>query len=250
MPNYPRIGFIHIPKTAGSSFVSVLRELYPLVHETTIFDFGIFADLLIKMPVIVGHVPLSMYLNERPRRQLCTILRDPVKRVISYYKYVRATPTHYLHDYICQDNLSISECYQHPALKLDMTNFQTKMLGWESTYTGKIPATDPHEHKHFMQMVSEYLFAQADKRMLDRAMENLQNNVSYGIIEDSESIASLIRMISGNVCTQLPTVNATPKVDCEIHTVDLRAIVENNNWDLLLYQEAKNFTGTVDNRVA
>lgn len=107
--------FVHIPKTAGSSFrreladllrpnynVHVSRDRRDIPHEQKIADATrTFAERLKERPYrfASGHVPMATLaeLVEGWRDlKLITMLRDPVKRMISDYRY-QTTPAHPTH---------------------------------------------------------------------------------------------------------------------------------------------------------
>ncbi|WP_160063865.1 sulfotransferase family 2 domain-containing protein [Psychromonas sp. L1A2] len=97
--------FIHIPKTAGTSFRKSLEDKYSVMAdygaqsaETHAFlkecIYTNNAPLLLKGKCktlqdtwLTGHVPLKKYSNMVSARHIVTFLRDPVERVISHYNH-------------------------------------------------------------------------------------------------------------------------------------------------------------------
>ena len=93
--------FLHIPKTAGTSFVGTLRNIYGKRHVTRI-DMPIgkvenskHLDIPAKIPrkskVVHGHfryADLKNYYKLENEIKIITWLRDPVERVISNYFYL------------------------------------------------------------------------------------------------------------------------------------------------------------------
>lgn len=99
--------FLHIPKTAGSSFRAELADLLTPSHNVHAYDgsdddfvtrrrraIGTFADLARTTPFrfASGHVPLAEMapigaIARTPK--LFTMLREPVARVVSDYRYQR-----------------------------------------------------------------------------------------------------------------------------------------------------------------
>ncbi|MGD1808713.1 sulfotransferase family 2 domain-containing protein [Dapis sp. BLCC M126] len=82
---------IHVPKTAGTTFKKVLRQIYH--PEEIFFDYPHRGDLRHKMltnpkpgvKVIHGHFPGDKYDNKFPEYRKIIWLRDPIKRLISLY---------------------------------------------------------------------------------------------------------------------------------------------------------------------
>lgn len=96
--------FLHIPKTAGTSFRAAAESWFG--KRNLLFDYGaqarktshIFRDLekgkaewsevvkhVEKCRFITGHFPASRYINDFNSTCFCTFVRDPVRRMISQY---------------------------------------------------------------------------------------------------------------------------------------------------------------------
>jgi len=75
---------IHIPKTAGVSFLAILRQVY---GNGVVCDYGDPVRSLGRARVVHGHFPAGRYRSRWPEASLVTWMRDPVERVISYYYY-------------------------------------------------------------------------------------------------------------------------------------------------------------------
>ncbi|MGK7895088.1 MAG: sulfotransferase family 2 domain-containing protein, partial [Xenococcus sp. (in: cyanobacteria)] len=82
---------IHVPKTAGTTFKKVLRQVYH--PEEIFFDYAHRGDVRNKMltnpkpgvKVIHGHFPANKYDSKFPDSRKILWLRDPIKRLISLY---------------------------------------------------------------------------------------------------------------------------------------------------------------------
>lgn len=104
--------FVHIPKTAGSSFSTELEKLRPpytnihrQYHGVDVVTFSRIEDELDRVTgqdsfaagnSCSGHFSWTQaepIRTARPDARFVTFLRDPIKRVISDYRYAR-TPTH------------------------------------------------------------------------------------------------------------------------------------------------------------
>ena len=97
--------FIHIPKTAGTSFRKAIEDKYSVVadyglksSETHAFiKKSVYANnspLLVKRKFqevqnnwLTGHVPLKKYSNMVSVRHIITFVRNPIERVISHYNH-------------------------------------------------------------------------------------------------------------------------------------------------------------------
>jgi hypothetical protein len=99
-----RIRFLHIPKTAGTTFEHMLSRMYP--GKLFIFsgilnqDFEKYAKLSQdekeKISLFTGHAPLITGIQEIDNTPTITLLRDPVERVKSFCQHVREGKSPYL----------------------------------------------------------------------------------------------------------------------------------------------------------
>ena len=112
--------FVHVPKTGGTSFVELLKTVYGrhFLHVKLARRFRVPQQLYTlaaanRLQAIAGHVPFGFHREfgtayswlrrsnehvfaERDIKYI-SIVRDPVDRVKSFYRYVMATPGHRLH---------------------------------------------------------------------------------------------------------------------------------------------------------
>jgi hypothetical protein len=106
--------FVHIPKTAGLSLHSALENIYG--KESTL-RVGNEDDLqrlrqlpddqVIDKTFLSGHFFYSDIKNRcRPDAILISILRDPVKRILSNYNYITNWDKHPLHDQTVRQSFS------------------------------------------------------------------------------------------------------------------------------------------------
>lgn len=93
-----RLFHIHIPKTAGTSFLTVMKDLFPLHSHLSWDNAGQdWRDLcqsgLIR-PFNTGHIRLDQVSSEidlvTKRLMLVSVVREPLDRVISNYNYGRS----------------------------------------------------------------------------------------------------------------------------------------------------------------
>jgi len=102
----PRLVFLHIPKTGGTTLLHLLRDLYP--RQTHFIRNGDWRDQhdgvraiepkrAGKIRVYMGHTPFGIH-EILPGEWLnVTILRHPVSRVASLYHHVKQDPAHHLY---------------------------------------------------------------------------------------------------------------------------------------------------------
>src|SRR5262249_36763669 len=109
--------FLHIPKTAGVSFRTLLESRYQPHEVCPVYSPR---DLFTALPGPVDGYPLSRaYLGfplpahvSRPLR-IVTLLRDPVALVVSMYHFFRRWTPHPLHAVIHEQRLSLDDFVRH-----------------------------------------------------------------------------------------------------------------------------------------
>lgn len=89
----PRLALVHVPKTAGSAVTNLLaREYGPLtLPAMTTLDYQCYGDGdFAGFRFYKGHAYRSDYKRLPPDTVRMTVLRDPVARAVSFWKYYRA----------------------------------------------------------------------------------------------------------------------------------------------------------------
>ncbi|WFU12344.1 sulfotransferase family 2 domain-containing protein (plasmid) [Rhizobium sp. CB3090] len=97
----PRLCFVHVPKTAGSSLNKLFSELYGdlKLPALTTLDYGLYSqDKLKAYRFYSGHCYWRDYSRLPSDARIFTVLRDPVARVVSLYKYWGSISTEHLTD--------------------------------------------------------------------------------------------------------------------------------------------------------
>jgi hypothetical protein len=126
--------FLHIPKTAGSTFTQVLMRQYPGKNYFN-FTGDIAADLKrfetlsaeekVDIAFFSGHAPISTGIPEADQT-IITFLRDPVSRVRSFCQHVYEGKSPYLLDDFPPEAFSLDDFLNSGIGEL--SNLQTKML--------------------------------------------------------------------------------------------------------------------------
>jgi len=132
--------FIHIPKCAGTTLHKIINKNY---EKNELYTIGMDPHVPIKNSIenfknfpiekrnkikcLKGHMPfgLHLYLSNNPR--YITILRDPVRRVVSHYNYAKNYKYHYLYETINENKLTLYD-YVYNDITPEINNGQVRLL--------------------------------------------------------------------------------------------------------------------------
>jgi len=132
------IFFIHIPKTAGTSFTRILEQLYPPEARCNAYYIQELIEVdpktLSQLRLFIGHIDYAA--NELMPKPLniVTFIRDPVERAISAYNHIKANADHPQHDLFNAEVSSLYDFANHPEFSRQLRNTQTGMLGRDNKF--------------------------------------------------------------------------------------------------------------------
>lgn len=224
-----QLAFMHIGKTAGTSFHHLIRNALP---EALTFNGGpeqydvMTPEQLEPFDLLLGHFSFHHSMKFRPNKYLLTFLRDPVERVLSNYHflkswggYVDATNEDMIR---ASRELSLNGFLQSPLpqVRAVVENHQTYFFGsdWRASRT------------------------EAPEALFQRARENLHSLQFIGLTERyAESIAMLYDDLGFSGTPSVTRLNVTPErppAD-ELSPEDRSMIEDLNSLDIRLYEQAK-----------
>ncbi len=173
-----------------------------------------------KGPVLVkGHLPFGLhkYLNGEAR--YLTFLRDPVKRVISQYFYIKLNKNNQFHELLHKENLSISQFLEN----------------------GHSPGLNNGQLRWMLGEVRSIPYNQVDDSHLSEAIDNLESFYDFvGISEKfDESLQVLSRYMQWKKAPlyRRRNLNKSRNTD-QVTDEDLAAIRHYNKHDIKLYEVA------------
>lgn len=151
-----RVGYLHIPKSAGTSLVAALRASFPEdAPFTAWFDRCLYASFddydqmtpetqarfylgdgsdLGRYAVIAGHFSRQTIAATLPPAQIFTVIREPRVRLLSHYFFWRSLPIERHRAYLPYDGqlraieLGLAEFLSVPWLAPQTDNILTRML--------------------------------------------------------------------------------------------------------------------------
>lgn len=129
--------FVHIPKTAGSTFLQVVKRQYRkneflylhLTEEDKVLLDAMTDDAKRGIKCLSGHIRYGYHRYLPGSYGYITFLRHPVKRVVSLYYYILRNKHHYFHERMVSDKLSLEEFVNLPyEVYGEISNQQTGLL--------------------------------------------------------------------------------------------------------------------------
>ena len=115
-----------MPRCGGTSFTAWLRAQYAPDRTLTLEGRGnaervaAFAALSesdrLAIELVVGHASRDVLHLVRPDMLRITCFRDPVARVQSFYRYVRAERAHIHHEFVMREELSLAAFARDPRI--------------------------------------------------------------------------------------------------------------------------------------
>ncbi len=227
--------FMHIPKTGGVSLISLLSshfrqgEIFPLHSVASWEEFESFPpEQLASYRLIRGHFKFGPF-DRQVFRYFCqnplilTMLRDPVARTISAYRYVKREPRARIHEEVLSKQMSLHDYVHYPPYYGRIANLQTRMvLGAVRGVPNR--ANDPH--------------ALSDEALLFLAKQHLESFAFFGLTERFEDSVRLLNHTFGwQPVQQVPSENVAPQpssrdsIDPEV----LATIEDHTRLDAELY---------------
>lgn len=228
---YKPLVFIHLPRTAGTTF-----------HQLVIKQFSESAMLRISSPAeleqfrhwseadkakykfVFGHIGFSFDSAIEPPYPCVTFLREPVARVASIYQYIRSNPAHTHHKTVVERNLPLADFIEQRVSVMNTDNGMTRLLCGLPDDARSVP------------------FGGCTPDMLAAAKKNLRERVTVlGLTEQFDASLVLLRRHFGWKSPLYTRKNITGggsrTQELEPREVDL--IQAANELDLKLYAYAR-----------
>lgn len=225
----PNIAFLHIPKAGGTTLRNILQRQYP---PSAVYEIGpdingdinkfrmAPAEMISQKKLLIGHMSHGLH-SLFPTATIClTMLRNPVDRVYSEYRFLSSNRYHPLY-------ALVSGLTYHQYLDLDPTrqagNGQTRLLSG-STYGDQIgvPGTEPLNWGH-LSMASYHL-----KR----------HYPLVGLLEYFDESLMLWGEAFGWRYLFYEKKNITKKKPLALSKSEIEHTLEKNRMDMVLYRQA------------
>lgn len=223
--------FLHIPKTAGSTFHMILHKRYPKKSVCNVFgarysdkeikEFIVLPDSKKKdIALLKGHQPFGLH-NYMPKE--CTyisILRDPVERVISQYYYIKKNAFNPFHEQVEKGGMSLVD-FVESGMSIGINNGQCRF---------------------FYGDVDKHSYGQCDDEMYSKVISNLKEHFIWlGLTERfDESVLILSKLLGWETPPYYIRENVSKirKPARSIDTDTIETIKKYNNLDIKLHNHA------------
>lgn len=227
--------FLHIPKTAGTSLVAALHDLYGEDRSLRIDVPGDVAghskeEMTAACDLIHGHMGWSV--AEPLATRMFTVLRDPIDRVLSLYNYWRSTElgtaTIFDGERIDPAVLLARELSFDDFVRSDHRRIRNDILNGQSL---QIAASNDDQGRAALAHLS-------NDALFDRVMDHLGRMDAVGRVEDLDGFAHRLRRDLGialHIERHNETVTKTT-LRAEVSDATLAHLTSLNSVDLRVYE--------------
>lgn len=209
--------FLHVPKTAGTTFRVLLENHFHLDEICPAYEFFQIEqytdEQLGRFRLFRGHMGYNLvnYLPEKPR--VMVMLRDPMERAVSHFEYIRRDPAHPKHHVIRERSMGLKEYLLDPVLSAEVTNAQVRPLAHL--------ADRQLLHELMDGSSSQEEFARAwrhrggvlppEDELLDVALQRLEAMDFVGVVEQLDQGMELAAWLLGaSALRQFQSLNINP----------------------------------------
>jgi len=246
-PVSPRLVFLHIMKTAGTSLSELVSGWVPpgrsKVHASLDEVVMLPRPLLARLQFLAGHLPFEALSLIPGRFETVTVLRDPVARAISHYaELVNSRPPY---EHLTLDEFVSSDLYDVPS-----GNYQARHLALRIGLADAWVEFSPHqryldaggglsEANVLASLFDSTPLFMSDEELLDAARKNLAAIDHVGTAEDLPALARDLATIFGAEFSAVPRLNVSRGFDrSQLSPAVRRRLEERTAVDRELYSLA------------
>jgi hypothetical protein len=228
--------FLHIPKTGGTSFLTALGNVFGerrvrrlrCAEEMAQAQIDrIVSDEIQNIDCLVGHFPIHVFAKCLDTFRPFTILRDPLDRVMSLFRFLKRAPQSETERLELREGFGFDDFIENrvPENYAQTRNLMCRMLCGDEEMSDPSAAAfwQPHD----------------PGALVDQALATLRA-IDFGLLEDMQSTLTLAQHFCATKFTlgEYHT-NASDAPGAEWTAHNIQRIVELNTLDVALYHEAK-----------
>jgi hypothetical protein len=242
--------FLHIPKTAGTTFRTLLEsrfrpeEVCPVYGRPDLVDLA--PGALDGYRLYRGHLGFLLPALVAQPLTVLTLLREPVSLVVSMYHFVRRLPHHPVYPIIERERLSLDEFLRHPDCVHYVTNPQTFHLAlldqtWDQRAV-ELTRAGPEKWIQTRREAVEGLQGEAARAAVARARERLDAMAFVGVCERmNESVRLLCHTLDWEPFAEVPRLNVSADRPApeQLSPSTRRLIEQSTPLDAELYDHAR-----------
>lgn len=220
---FPTLFFLHIPKTAGTSLRQLFHQQYPPPRLVELYPpwtderlDKVRAELRSGRRVVYGHLNFGIHEVLGVSGQYVTMLRNPVSRVISYFRH----------------NLNYPDARYYGLLDKGMT--LAEFVGSRVTF---------ETNNHMTRIIAGYGGTNPldDDAVLSTALSNLREHFLFAGVTERFGPSIRAMAMRLNWKTALPSIQPRENVSpltrrVEVTAESLQVIERENRLDLALYR--------------
>ena len=236
LPRPKPVLFLHIPKTGGSSFLTALGNIFGerrvrrlrCAEEMARAQIDrIVSDEIQDIDCLVGHFPIHVFAKHLDTFRPFTILRDPVDRVMSLFRFLKRAPKRETERLELRKDFGFDDFIESrvPEIYAQSRNLMCRML------CGDEEMSDP--------LAAAFWEPRDPAALVHQALATLRA-IEFGLLEDMQSTLTLAQhFCATNFNLDEYRANATDAPGAEWTAHNIHRIVDLNTLDVALYHQAK-----------
>ena len=234
-PRFRPFLFLHIPKTAGTSLITLLGNIFGERHihrlrdnelETSAVNAFLTSPAMDNVRCLVGHFPVHAFAGRFDEFKAFSVLRDPVERVMSLYRFLRTRSPADLARMGLSTDFTFDEFIESrsPEIFGQVHNGMCRLLSGIGQFGDS-------QHESFWK-------PSLPDNVVEASVTTL-HGIDFGLTERmSDTLAVLQTMLATPSDLVEHVENASKSQGSARTTRNVRRIVEYNTADIALYQEA------------
>jgi len=244
LPGNQTLYFLHIPKTAGTSLISILDSYFP---QDQILKAHTWGELLPQIPIdfskfqfVRGHFGYSVVRLFKKEPICITMLRDPINLMISAYRMLSRQPED-IKRFSIPSEITLSELIEGPYLE-GLKNQQTHWLVIEQDILSRTVNLNKNDLQYYRPEEDEGLLPKISyEKFLKIAKNRIKNFAFVGLVENMEESLFLLHYTFGwkPIRNEIKE-NAAPETKIELSEKAREKLSKITKIDQKLYKFAKN----------